>query len=238
MDDIVHKSGTEEGYNEQKGHIWLRYATQFTAAGLTHTIEMGIPMPIGASEQTRTQLVREAEAGIDALAECVERRVSQVVYSMSSPASPTSAQPSQLVAVPVRETALERVTSSSGEIIVPPTRPSVGASMPATPPGAADASAVMKIGDFVRYIKENFGLDPSQAMRLLNVKSLNNINLRVALVKLQSLVMQETAKNEPISHAQRMMGEERPVYFDEEVNPGEEEAEGDSGEDRYARGNW
>ena len=30
-------------------HIWLRYATQFTVGERTHTIEMGIPVPLGAS---------------------------------------------------------------------------------------------------------------------------------------------------------------------------------------------
>ena len=49
-------------------HIWLRYATQFTVGERTHTIEMGIPVPIGASAETRERLFRQAEAGIDQIA--------------------------------------------------------------------------------------------------------------------------------------------------------------------------
>ncbi|HEV2656555.1 MAG TPA: hypothetical protein VGT82_16430, partial [Ktedonobacteraceae bacterium] len=53
-----------EGAGESGDHIWLRYGTQFTLNGRTHTIEMTIPMPIGADEEMREQLLREADAGM------------------------------------------------------------------------------------------------------------------------------------------------------------------------------
>src|SRR5438270_1715992 len=92
-------------------HIWLRYATQFTVGERTHTIEMGIPVPIGASAETRERLFREAEAGIDQLASHVESRVAQVQQrhiptpsaqsiSPSSPKSPVSAPTSASVSKP------------------------------------------------------------------------------------------------------------------------------------------
>ena len=37
-------------------YIWLRYTTQFSAGGRTHTIEMGVPVPVGASAEMREQL--------------------------------------------------------------------------------------------------------------------------------------------------------------------------------------
>ena len=55
--------------------IWLRYTTQFSTGGRTHTIEMGIPMPLGASAETREQLIREAEAGMEQLSRHVVRRL-------------------------------------------------------------------------------------------------------------------------------------------------------------------
>src|SRR5215472_9264565 len=72
-------------------HIWLRYATQFTAAGRTHTIEMGIPVPLGASAEIRAQLIREAEAGMQQLTSHVEGRVNQVLQRNARPQGSTSA---------------------------------------------------------------------------------------------------------------------------------------------------
>ncbi|HYU76680.1 MAG TPA: hypothetical protein VEL31_28765 [Ktedonobacteraceae bacterium] len=60
-------------------YIWLRYGTQFTMNGRSHTIEMSIPMPIGADEETREQLLREADAGMNQLAEHVENRVAKML---------------------------------------------------------------------------------------------------------------------------------------------------------------
>ena len=66
-------------------YIWLRYTTQFTTGGRTHTIEMGIPMPLGASADTREQLIREAEAGMDQLSRHVENRVTQMLQRNAQP---------------------------------------------------------------------------------------------------------------------------------------------------------
>lgn len=73
---------------EQSGtHIWLRYATQFTAGERSYTVEMGIPVPVGASAEQREQLLREAEAGMGQLTHVVEKRVSQMLRQ--PPASTT-----------------------------------------------------------------------------------------------------------------------------------------------------
>src|SRR2546430_1531407 len=108
MDEKVLRPGEN---NNQGSYIWLRYSTQFTTGGRTHTIEMGVPMPLGAS----------------------------------MPLAPVS-------------------TGTTGNI---------------------------PLREFLQYIKENFDLDPKQAMNLLKVKSLNDINRREALEHLQHLVLQE-----------------------------------------------
>jgi len=55
-------------------HIWLHYTTQFTVGGRTHTIEMDVPVPIGASADMRTRLLHEAEAAMHQLTSRVESR--------------------------------------------------------------------------------------------------------------------------------------------------------------------
>ncbi len=66
-------------------YIWLRYTTQFSAGGRTHTIEMGIPVPLGASAEMREQLIREAEMGMEQLTRRVESRVSQMLQRSARP---------------------------------------------------------------------------------------------------------------------------------------------------------
>src|SRR5260370_40420522 len=75
-------------------YIWLRYTTQFSTGGRTHTIEMGIPMPLGASAETREQLIREAEAGMDQLSRHVENRVTQLLQRNVRPQGQPTLQPS------------------------------------------------------------------------------------------------------------------------------------------------
>ncbi len=65
-------------------YIWLRYATQYSKDGRTHTIEMGIPVPLGASAETREKLLHEAETGMSQLVQHVEERVFQALERMQS----------------------------------------------------------------------------------------------------------------------------------------------------------
>src|SRR5437899_6635967 len=73
-------------------YIWLRYKTQFNAGGRTHTIEMGIPMPLGASAEVREQLIREAEIGMEHLTRRVENRVAQISQRTTRPPEPLRTQ--------------------------------------------------------------------------------------------------------------------------------------------------
>ena len=68
----MHRSGRTGDHDGQ--YIWLRYSTQFTRGGQPHTIEMEIPVPVGASAEQREQLIREAEAGIEQLYRQIEKR--------------------------------------------------------------------------------------------------------------------------------------------------------------------
>ena len=85
--------------------IWLRYSTSITIAGRTRTIEIGIPMPIGADEEEREQLLREADEGMNQLTGHVENRIAQMLQRVQPtqgniPAPTPTAKPS--VAPPPR----------------------------------------------------------------------------------------------------------------------------------------
>src|SRR5438552_5199955 len=175
-------------------YIWLRYGTQLTANGRTYTVEMSVPMPIGASEETREQLLLEADAGMTQVANHVEKRVAQLLQRVqtqgkvpspappaahptpqprpaSLPAPQTGPQPLQSTDARVRENTPEAVSPAQPvqkeATTMPPAR-HIGASMPSTP--AMGDSSNLSLQQFIGYIRENMGLNPKQAMDLLKIK--------------------------------------------------------------------
>src|SRR6266480_4100184 len=199
-------------------HLWLHHTLQITVGGRMHTIEMDIPIPIGASANVREQLLNEAEASMEELAKRIESGAPRKL-SLSQPAQPaktptakqqastaqaavskpsstpastsSTAAPSLLVPIHPRDT----IPTSPPEIkeaVVPPTRPNIGASMPSSPGISVDTSGSLKLPQFILFIKESMDLTPKQAMELLNVKSLSGLNLREALEELQQIVGHDT----------------------------------------------
>ncbi len=204
-------------------YIWLRYTTQFTTGGRTHSIEMGIPVPVGASAEMREQLIREAESGMEQLTRHVENRVMQMLQRNARPHEPvTGGQkgpvPASQPPTPLQMSGETPQAPQAPQAAVPPTRQTVGANMPSTPGIPGDASGNMKLGQFMQFIRETWGLTPKQAMDLLNVKSLNGLNYREVLRQLQPLVEQQ-ANNAPASNQKLPVpGQSRPV--EKPSNPG------------------
>jgi hypothetical protein len=227
MDGAMNKS---DGSDRTGSHIWLRYATQFTMNGRSVTVEMGIPVPLGASAETRERLIREAEEGMEQLSSHIEGRIGSIVQriqqasqgsaakqSATRPANtPTSvppaakpptpqSQPSQPAPLtPPMQSASTRettpVASQEKEAAIPSTRMNVGASMPKMA-ATGDTAGNLSLPQFIQIIKDSLGLTPKQAMELLRVKSLTGLNLRDKLEELQSLTPSETANEpEPIEH--------------------------------------
>lgn len=183
--------------------IWLRYAKQYSKDGQTHTIEMSIPVPLGASAEQREALIREAEAGMNQLVSRFGHPVSQTpqriqessaeynAVSRSAPMqkvappqqprnqSTASAAPSmaQIAARSAdgsgREGRPMQVAARNQESAVPPTRPNIGASMPLALGPTLDSSGNISLPEFIQYIHENLNLTPRQAMEMLKVKSLS-----------------------------------------------------------------
>ena len=196
-------------------YIWLRYTTQFNVGGRIHTIEMGVPVPVGASAEMREQLIREAEIGMEQLTRRVENRVAQISQRNTRPPEPQRTQAPATISsnqVPLQE---QNNRSSTGTPIpsgsrsttpgptreapqplalhekqstTVPVRQSGTVSMPVTPGIQGDANSNMKLSQFMQAIRDAWGLTPKQAMDLLNVKTLNGMNYREALRKLQPLV--------------------------------------------------
>ena len=71
-------------------HIWLHHTLQITVGGRTHTIEMDIPIPVGASANVREQLLNEAEASMEELAKRIESGAPRKI-SPGQPAHPAKA---------------------------------------------------------------------------------------------------------------------------------------------------
>lgn len=201
---------------EPGDYIWLRYGTQLSVNGRSYTIEMNVPMPIGASEETREQLLREADAGMGQVAEHVENRVAQLLQRVQaqgkvpSPAATTRPVPSvpptpqpRPASQPAPQTGPHplqpagRARENTGET-TPFTQPiqkeavsvppprHIGASMPSTP--AMGDNSNLSLQQFISYIRENMGINPKQAMDLLKIKTLTGVNLRDAVEQLQKLV--------------------------------------------------
>lgn len=196
-------------------YIWLRYTTQFTVGGRTHTIEMGVPVPVGASTEMRERLIREAEIGMEQLTRRVENRVAQIAQrntrspepqriqtpptirpnqvslqeenNRSSTGAPPPVGPRSNTQVPTRE-APEPLSLHEKQSTPVPLRQSGPVSMPVTPGLQGEANSNMKLSQFMQAIREAWGLTPKQAMDMLNVKTLNGMNYRDALRKLQLLV--------------------------------------------------
>jgi hypothetical protein len=236
---------TEKNLDATGPYIWLRYATQYSKDGQMHTMEMNVPVPLGASMEQREELFREAEAGMNQLANRFGQRLSQTpqrvqdtqveawsaplqksVPSQQSRNKPASLPAFQIASRPPdgQRRELAPLRNQEQEPVVLPTRPNVGASMPMTLGPNLDSSGNLPLPEFIQYIHENLNLTPRQAMEMLKVKSLSTgINLREALEKLRYLVAQRNPDN---AHAvaqseEGVNGTIAPVRFDEEEDPEE-----------------
>ncbi|GCE10279.1 hypothetical protein [Tengunoibacter tsumagoiensis] len=187
-------------------HIWLRYATQYTKDGRQHTLEMGIPVPLGADNETREALIREAEAGMQQLINHVEQRLPQMVQrpqgTVPTPVQATKTAPQQRVnpisnkpaSVSAPQTTTQVVSTQDGlaaagsATTAPQTRQSGGVGMPLAFSPTNTNSGNMLLPEFIQYIKENLDLNPKQAMDILKVKTLSGINLREAVEHLKRTV--------------------------------------------------
>src|SRR5262249_21641298 len=124
----------------------------------------------------------------------------------SLPAPQTASQIPNLQRTPPRT-----APPAAQAVDVPPTRDSVGASMPSSL-GPTSAGGNLTIPEFISYIGKDLHLSPKQAMDLLRVKTLTGINLREALEKIKQIVAQnaQSGTSSPQQQAS-IVREARPV---------------------------
>jgi hypothetical protein len=116
-------------------HIWLRQSVRFTQDGHERTIEIALPLPIGAPPHEVERLLAEADAGMARLRQHLDQQVA--VALGSAEATPASA--------PVAALAMHNPTDalpgpSRAAVFVEPPQPAPvpprSAAAPATPPAA------------------------------------------------------------------------------------------------------
>lgn len=212
MDDSINQ------WAESGPYIWLRYATQYIKDGQTRTVEMSVPIPVGASAETRERLIREAEVGMSQLTSYVEQRGTQRAQNspttQGAPAQTQNTQGMQRLAPQpasnTKPTPVTRQTIRPAGISAPQTSPqppdsrenepeqglterqNAASGPPHTPARPGESGNNMLLPQFIQYIKENMDLTPKQAMELLNVRSLSTgINLRDAVEQLKQILEQE-----------------------------------------------
>jgi len=207
---------------ESGAHIWLRYETQYDRDGRQHTLEMRIPVPIGANAETRERLFREAEEGLQQLVAHVEQRGLQMPPRIQSPsnagrmapqpAASTKPTPSPQTTAPRSNTPANRPASVSAphtSMIQSSEHESASSSQPHaqeyTRPNSmnlpiSEPGNNMSVPQFIQYITQNLHISPKQAMDMLNVRTLSTgINLRDALEQLKAKMGQNGTATSPSS---------------------------------------
>lgn len=162
--------------------IRLHYSRQFQSGGHTHTIDAEAALAVGSSPERREQIIRELESSVEQLARQVARG--------SRPASEVHPQ------AQARPGAAAVNRGSETPAPAPPTRPVPPAPQPTAPlpisesmPAAPTASSerTISLPYFIDFIKKRWNMSAAEAMELLEVRTLDGLNLRDALFKLRNI---------------------------------------------------
>lgn len=219
--------------------IWIRYSTQFTTGGRTHTVEISVPLPAGATPELRERLFREAEAGLSHLVSHVESRIPSLLQqartspSASSPAPASAAKLRAEQALPREREALapapqQQTQLASVSQVHEPAPDLVASQQPAAPrstsginmpsmPGAGNGN--ISLPEFIQAIKE-LGLTPRQAMDRLKVKSLSTgLNLREALDHLEDMIALDEGNVPPHVEAETQASSPQAEHMHNMVHP-------------------
>jgi hypothetical protein len=172
-------------------HIWLRQSVRFSVGGRERTIEIAVPLPLGATPQEVERLLAEADAGMARLSRHLDQQVEAALrgdLSVAATTTPTAAPaadtPAPAQPAPLRAAAPRSPQGEGTGVRTPPATRRI-AELPA-------ASATLASGEEpgVRppltrpeFLAETraLGLTPPQVMERLGVRTLDGLNLREAL---------------------------------------------------------
>lgn len=131
--------GNRNMQEESTAYIWLRYATQYTRDGQTHTLEMSVPVPVGATPEVRAQLFREAEEDMQQFTIQLEQHNPAIAQRTHNAQNQTRTAPQPLPRTkptPTPQVVTQRTGSSGGystlNISSPANRPASQSAPPAT----------------------------------------------------------------------------------------------------------
>ncbi|WP_376797235.1 hypothetical protein [Thermogemmatispora sp.] len=208
MDEAVAKEKNSAGGS----YIWFHYKTQFAAQGRLHVIQVEVPVPVAASAEERERLLQEALAGLDQFSARLEQRLNQTSTPRKASPAPAgsddeegrspSARPGPTGSrePPAEPRLLSRPASApaaSAESRVSPSasqlRRRMAPALPSTPGVFGNLNSDLTLPQFLQILRDNFNIDSKQAMKLLGVRSLSNINLREALDQLRHLIAQRSS---------------------------------------------
>jgi hypothetical protein len=122
-------------------HIWLRQSATLTVNGQTRTLEIGVPLPLGATPDEIDVLLRQAAAGMDLLTRQLDTRVAALLDA-SAPAPAVEAAavapapiaaPAAVAPAPIAAPAPERAPDLQGR------------ESPPTPPARTEPAASARI---------------------------------------------------------------------------------------------
>lgn len=176
---------------ESGATIRLRYSRQFQSGGHAHTIDAEAILPVGASQERREQVIRELETGVEQLARQIVQRGARPTGE-TRPQAPAQTRPAPTplptgrVTEPVRPQGETLPQRQTGSVSPPAGATPVSESMPAAP--AASGERTVRLADFINVIKKYWDMSPQEAMKLLDVKTLDGLNYRDAFNSLKAIM--------------------------------------------------
>src|SRR5579875_1207077 len=201
--------------SEPAGEIRLRQTAQLSVADQTRTFEIAVTLPAGASDEEIDRAARQAEIGMRALSEQMDRHIAAVRETAGGQMIDAAHAPGPMLAEPQPNGA----HASAGTAAVPPadTAPETPAddTLPAGKRAATRAPAPeppKTTGmDLQAFLAEagTMGYDIVSAAKALGLTSLKDVDLAQALEQLRALHAASPAPvPEPPAHA-----------FAEEIGP-------------------
>lgn len=160
------------------GHMWLKQSGQFVVNGQTRVWEIGIPVRIGASRDEIEKLIHEANSGMDQITSYFDKKIAEMNNTTRKPAS----QPTQSISY-----------SSSSSVSVKSQSSTSIVKKEAMPEYVSQENSGFGRKQFIAEIAM-LGLNPRQAMEILNVRTLDGLNLQDSLEVLRKEVLKDKQK--------------------------------------------
>lgn len=205
----------ETSREQAAGTIRLRYSRQFQSGGQTHTVDAECLLPVGASQEAREQVTHELELSVEQLVRQVVQRGAKPT-EVVRPQAQAPGRPATTIEIPHAAPA-ETPRSAASQAPASASHTPVSESMPSSP--AASGERKIKLSDFINAITKHWNMSPQEAMKLLNVRTLDGLNYREAFQTLRIMVERKNAgaggtpnvpRSTPITEAPRVSGQNPP----------------------------